>query len=341
MLNLKNYKLIKNINLLDNLLINNFIKSLYNNNINNEQIIINLINDNINLFLINNKEDNNNKENNNKINENKKNKEEINKNEVYDKYYTKVETVNKIGEIIKDKLEITKEDIIIEPSAGNGRFINLIKTLTTNYKFYDILPENEEIIKQDFLLLDNEILKNTIILGNPPYGKNNKLVIKFIKKCCENKCKYICFILPKSFKKENMQKYFTLNYHLIYEMDIKEKFDYEDKEIKVPSIFMIWEYKEELREIKNKYNTNDFTFIKNSSDDYNYLIRRVGSKAGILISKEKFKYSLSSFYKLKINDNNVINKLNNLYDKLNKKANDSTGPKSLSQNDIIEIYCLN
>ena len=201
-------------------------------------------------------------------------------------------------------------------------------------------------------MLDNEILKNTIILGNPPYGKNNKLVIKFIKKCCENKCKYICFILPKSFKKDNMQKYFTLNYHLIYEMDIKEKFDYKDKEIKVssmksrletpevfvPSIFMIWKYKEELREIKNKYNTNDFTFIKNSSNDYNYLIRRVGSKAGLLISKEKFKYSLSSFYKLKINDNNVINKLNSLYNKLNKKANDSTNEK-LSKDNLHTLLC--
>jgi len=39
-----------------------------------------------------------------------------------------------------------------------GSFVKLvpkiIKELTKNHKFYDLIPENKEIIKQDFLLLD-------------------------------------------------------------------------------------------------------------------------------------------------------------------------------------------
>ena len=38
-----------------------------------------------------------------------------------------------------------------------------IKSLNKNYKFYDIEPENEEIIKQDYLLLDtSDLQKNKV-----------------------------------------------------------------------------------------------------------------------------------------------------------------------------------
>jgi len=42
----------------------------------------------------------------------------------------------------------------VKTSAGNWSFIENIKKLSNNYKFYDIAPENEEIIKKDFLKLD-------------------------------------------------------------------------------------------------------------------------------------------------------------------------------------------
>lgn len=59
-----------------------------------------------------------------------------------DKYYTKSNIVNQCIEITSKNIIISKDDLIIEPSAGNGSFISKIKSLTSNYKFYDLEPEN-------------------------------------------------------------------------------------------------------------------------------------------------------------------------------------------------------
>ena len=80
-----------------------------------------------------------------------------------DKYYTKDVVVEQCINQVKKYIKILKDDLIIEPSAGNGAFIPYIKKLSKKYSFYDIEPEHPEIKKQDFLELD-VILKNKIHL---------------------------------------------------------------------------------------------------------------------------------------------------------------------------------
>ena len=72
-----------------------------------------------------------------------------------DKYYTNENAVNYCFELIKQNLDIDYEnDIVIEPSAGNGSFIKIIKQLSKNNLFIDLKPENDEIKQQDYLNLD-------------------------------------------------------------------------------------------------------------------------------------------------------------------------------------------
>ena len=49
-----------------------------------------------------------------------------------DKFYTKENIVNQCLEAIKSNLNILEEDLILEPSAGNGVFINKIKMPATS-----------------------------------------------------------------------------------------------------------------------------------------------------------------------------------------------------------------
>lgn len=175
-----------------------------------------------------------------------------------DKYYTKSSVVKLCIKLIKKHINISNSDLIIEPSAGNGSFIKNIKRLSINYKFYDLEPEHDEIYKQDFLVLDYKKLKqkytNIHIIGNPPFGRQASLAIKFIKKCCLF-ANSISFILPKSFKKESMKKYFDKNYHLIHEIDLLENsFLVNGQESDVPCIFQIWKYKDEMRNEVEKKN---------------------------------------------------------------------------------------
>ena len=67
-------------------------------------------------------------------------------------------------------------DLIIEPSAGNGSFIDAIKTLCDNYLFLDIQPENDEVIEMDYFDLDFKRtikpFKSVHVIGNPPLEIN-------------------------------------------------------------------------------------------------------------------------------------------------------------------------
>ena len=130
-----------------------------------------------------------------------------------DKYYTPPELAKYI--ISKTK-EIIGEDNIteyVEPSAGAGVFLDY---LDKPYLAYDIEPEDDRIIRQDYLELDIEYKKGRCVIGNPPYGRGNTLSVKFFKKSIEI-ADYIAFILPISQYKNNQQMY---EFDLIYSEDL-------------------------------------------------------------------------------------------------------------------------
>ena len=129
-----------------------------------------------------------------------------------DKYYTLKDLakycIDKTFEIIGAK-NITE---IIEPSAGNGSFSSQLEDCIA----YDIAPESEGIIKQDFLQLELPYKKGRLIIGNPPFGNRNTLSVKFYKKAV-NLGDYISFILPISQFNNNQQMY---EFNLIHSEDL-------------------------------------------------------------------------------------------------------------------------
>src|SRR3989344_1919252 len=88
-----------------------------------------------------------------------KQKKGLNRN-IIDKFYTKLNIAEQCIKLVKKYINISENDLIIEPSAGNGAFIEYIKRLSQNYKFYDLEPENNEIYKKD--LLEKSFLVNNI-----------------------------------------------------------------------------------------------------------------------------------------------------------------------------------
>ncbi len=263
----------------------------------------------------------------------------LNRNTV-DKYYTKNTVVDDCIKLIKKKITISSNDIIIEPSAGNGAFINGIKTLSNNYNFYDIKPENDDIIKMDFLTFEpNDNIYH--IIGNPPFGRQASSAIKFIKKCCEF-AKTISFILPKSFKKDSMQKYFSSNYHLIYQKDLESNsFLVNNIEYDVPCVFQIWEHREEERAKINKLIPNGFKFV-NKNENPDIAFRRVGVNAGNIMTLINDK-SEQSHYFIKFIDSNKtakenLDKFKENYKSIKFDNNNTVGPKSISKQELIKEF---
>lgn len=62
------------------------------------------------------------------------------KRNLFDKYYTEHKTVSLCLDLVKQHIGIDKkEDLIVEPSAGNGAFIDGIKSLCDNTLFIDLI----------------------------------------------------------------------------------------------------------------------------------------------------------------------------------------------------------
>jgi predicted RNA methylase len=265
-----------------------------------------------------------------------KQKKGLNRNTI-DKYYTKETIVDVCINFIKKYMELNINDLIIEPSAGNGSFIKGIKSLTNNFIFFDIEPDNEEIIKQDYLLFDYDSIKNDFnkihIIGNPPFGRQSSLANKFIKKSCEF-CDSISFILPKSYKKDSLKKIFPLNFHLIFEIDLPEKsFLVEGLEYNVPCIFQIWEKNINNRIVNEKLEPLNFIFVK-KTENPDISFRRVGVNAGLIDIKIDEK-NIQSHYFIKFTNGKSINDNIMRLNSINYEFNNTLGPRSISKQELI------
>ena len=255
-----------------------------------------------------------------------------------DKYYTKSNIVIYCLQAIKERVVIQDNDVIIEPSAGNGAFSNPLTNSYNTVLAYDIEPDNDVIIQQDYLTFDASAIKDKYdkihIIGNPPFGRQSSLARKFIKKSCEF-CDTLSFILPKSFKKDSFQKTFPLHFHLVYQADLPEKsFQVNATDHDVPCVFQIWIKKGESRPIKEKLHPTYYSFVKKGAGG-DISIRRVGVYAG-KISTEIDSKSPQSHYFIRLNGE--IN-VDTFVDQYNKKVRfdheNTVGPKSISKQELI------
>lgn len=261
------------------------------------------------------------------------------KRDVIDKFYTKKETVDYIINLFKQHIAPNNDDLIIEPSAGNGAFINAIKSLKCNYLFYDLEPEHEEIIKQDYLLYNTNTTNTNQkihILGNPPFGRQSSLAIKFIKKSCEF-CDTISFILPKSFKKDSLKKTFPSNFHLLFEIDLpKNSFLVNNKEEDVPCLFQIWIKKTYARDVDKKLEPHNFVFVK-KTDNPHISFRRVGVNAGTIDVNCSNK-SDQSHYFIRFTNANDLEKNIELLKSIVYDSNNTVGPKSIGKQELTKEF---
>jgi len=260
------------------------------------------------------------------------------KRDAIDKFYTKKEIVDNIIELFKEHISPNNDDLIIEPSAGNGAFIDAIKSLKCNYEFYDLEPEHEEIIKQDYLLYNASasVNKKIHILGNPPFGRQSSLAIRFIKKSCQF-CSSVSFILPKSFKKDSLKKTFPPNFHLLCEIDLPEKsFLVNTKEHDVPCIFQIWIKKTYAREVSTKLEPHNFIFVE-KTDNPSISFRRVGVNAGTIDINSANK-SVQSHYFIKFTNAYDLEKNLDLLKSIVYDSNNTVGPKSIGKQELIKEF---
>lgn len=216
-----------------------------------------------------------------------------------DKYYTPIEVANHCWEKVNEIIGLNNIDFIIEPSCGNGSFCHYKRKPDL---LIDIEPEVENAIKQDFLKYNLSYKKNSLVIGNPPYGSRLKGAQDFYNKSCTI-ADYIAFILPITQLNNSSSLY---RFDLIYSEDLG--FDkYSNRNLhccfniyKRPETGMLNEYKKET--------FNGIKIYRKDGCDYNritdYDIRMCCWGTGVvgkILTNTDENYALE--YKIKIDDN--------------------------------------
>lgn len=203
-----------------------------------------------------------------------------------DKYYTPTDLaeycINKTRAVLRGE----KVTSIIEPSAGAGAFTKLLPAnITTSY---DIAPERDGIVEQDYLSLELPYERGRLIIGNPPYGRGNYLSVKFYKKAI-TQGDFISFILPISQLKNNMYMY---EFDLVHSEDLGKKIY---SGVKVHCCLNIYKRNDKGLNAKPNFDLNDVVLRgvatgKSRNDKipekYNFSICGFGSSVGKFSDKE-------------------------------------------------------
>lgn len=222
-----------------------------------------------------------------------------------------------------------EQTVFLEPSAGSGAFYSL---LPSNRLGIDLEPKIDGVICHDFLTypLDRS---DYLTIGNPPFGRNSSLAVKFFNKCAEHS-NVIAFVLPKTFKKASTLKKLNKNFHLSHEYDLPEfSFEFEDKAYNVSSVFQIW-VKSSTPRVDTKSIVQHSDFIFTTKENANFAIQRVGFAAGSI--KDNFAHvALSSHYFIEASD--IVKNIFKNIDWNSVKYNTAGNP-SISKPELIALY---
>lgn len=284
------------------------------------------------------------------------------RNDFNDKFYTPQDTVNQLLNMVSTMYPLDSFDTIIEPSAGDGAILKPLETRldAIDYKgtihSYDLIPEADGIQRMNWLERRDEngdesngimyynkcdkktaFGRNSLVIGNPPFGRNGSLALKFINESASF-ARVIAFIVPLSFMKASRQNSIDEWFHVdACEKVVDDAYILPDGNTRiVPTCILILSRQNEPRVIETNECMVPFEFC-GYDDDPDWMIVRVGGRAGTLLpltdaTETNRKYN----YFIRLTDSNVdIERIMTLAKPLLDEQRDkTTGSRSLSKTEI-------
>jgi hypothetical protein len=167
-----------------------------------------------------------------------------------EQYYTKPAVAQMCVDIVAN-LDVPAFDLIIDPCAGTGVFIEPLKHHFPNSKLrcYDIDPKHDMIKHQDYLTSRKRRYPNyerVLFITNPPFGSHAKIAKKIIQKMVDGAKvgTIIALILPLSFDKpfESQTKVFPDHWHSLASHELpRNSFLVNGKDHDVNTVFQVWQ----------------------------------------------------------------------------------------------------
>lgn len=257
-----------------------------------------------------------------------------------DKFYTKDAVARRLVDLVREFVAPAAEDVALEPSAGAGAFLPHLQGLCRVVAL-DVAPEHEAVRAQDFFEWDPQELggARVHVVGNPPFGRQASAAIRFVKKCAEFAAS-ISFVLPRSFKKQSMQRCFPPRFHLLHSEDAPaSSFLVDGAERDVPCVLQVWLRRDQPRALPSPPTPRGFRFVRRDQQPH-VAVRRVGVNAGAVHASTADK-STQSHYFLRLDAAEDSADLDALLERLRAvsfEENNTVGAKSISKPELIKVY---
>ena len=174
-----------------------------------------------------------------------------------EQYYTNSEVVDLCLQEVLKHINLDGKTIL-EPCGGTGEFIEGLKRIGIDDEriiSIDIDPKHPMVEMGDYLETDFTHLSGVVSITNPPFGRASSLAKRFFNHASGH-CDYICYLIPKAWRKWSTQNSLNKDFHLISDIDLPTDCFYlpdeeEKKKGVLNTIFQIWERRDyERKKIK-------------------------------------------------------------------------------------------
>lgn len=263
-----------------------------------------------------------------------------------DQFFTKEEIAVQCVKEVNSIYPIDQFDLTIEPSAGTGSFV---KALPPNNKVAieidpDLCAANPTYICKSFFDYEPANGGKVLVIGNPPFGTQNKLSVDFFNHAAKF-ADVIAFIIPKTWNKQSIHNRLHKRFILIKSVDLSEDCFYGDKATNVKCCFQIWKRSLTDRVKEEKHIAHKdwkfLSYVKTTKDLFppdgaDFVVLAYGSNPG-QVSTDLYEWRPKSvhFIKSKIGKKKLMERFSTLDYSC---ANNSARQSSLCKADLVRLY---
>ncbi len=206
-----------------------------------------------------------------------------------DQYFTEQKMASALVDSLLRRLDPACARHYIEPACGKGAFVKALCAAGVHRKHIRTVEIDHKLpadVHCDFLKSTRDSLgisrwkrATTVVIGNPPFGRNGKLVRQFLTKAAEY-ANWVCFIVPRSMHGAHGCGSLNPCLDLIYEKDLDGGFSTTKAKCNWQEWFLLPEGCRGYRPSDTIPDADGLYEIVSIDDRYNIVIQRCGGTAG-------------------------------------------------------------
>jgi len=206
-----------------------------------------------------------------------------------DQHFTDRNEANALVESVLSRLDPACARRYIEPACGNGAFVDSLRQAGVPRRRIRSVEIDRKLaadVHQDFLKSSRDSLgigrwkpETTIVVGNPPFGRNGKLVREFLNKAATY-ANWVCFIVPRSMYMARGCASLDPRLELIYERSVEGGFTTTKAKCQWQEWFRLPDGSKGYRPGECGADVQGLYSIVSVNDKHDLVIQRCGASAG-------------------------------------------------------------